>query len=181
MKEASSPPEFTGVRPASLPSRYGYVTEFSWEDNGNWNPTGYLSLVRNAESGCGQHGAFHSQDHPQENLRGNSQHSPAFCHPDTAPGGTLEVTGQRQDGLPQAGPHTTTRNGSFTCTAAMPIGLLCEPEINYFVKTLIFQDFIALAASVSFLIHVTYVLLCLAMYKCIFFYFVENNMSVYIH
>lgn len=57
--------------------------------------------------------------------------------------------GQRQDGLPQAGPCTATWSGSFTRTAALPIGLLCEREINYFVKTLIFQDFIALAASVS--------------------------------
>lgn len=54
MEEASLPPEFPAVFPASLARRRGHVTEFLWWDHRDWDPAGDLSLDRNAENGRGQ-------------------------------------------------------------------------------------------------------------------------------
>lgn len=54
MEETSLPPEFRAVFPVSLPRTCSHVVGFMSGDKRHCNPTGDLSLVRNAKNGCGQ-------------------------------------------------------------------------------------------------------------------------------
>lgn len=87
MQEASLPPEFRAVLPASPARTCSHVTEFLWWDNRKWDPTGDLSPVRNAKNGCGQKWGIPLPRLPQENLPCNSQHSlPSSVIQTQAPG-----------------------------------------------------------------------------------------------
>lgn len=76
MEETSLPPEFRAVFPASQPRTCSHVAGFTSGDKRHCNPTGDLSLVRNAKNGCGQEWCIPLPRLPQENLPCNSQHSP---------------------------------------------------------------------------------------------------------
>lgn len=63
------------VPPASLARGCSHVTDWIlWQDHRDWDPTGDLSLVRNAKNGHGQKWHIPLLRLPQENLPCSSQH-----------------------------------------------------------------------------------------------------------